>query len=210
MDGPRPSMGEMNLRPPKGQAVERKGPPMVEVRGNDKSGWLTWDGEQAKVSDLDTYVLNHRRRMKGCTAFDSLNMNSPENEVYGMQEHAFVHFSADLAQAIDALKEQFPEECEAYRKTLVVPLDDESLAYRIALYNPWRYIGTEEKCKPAEHYRVRVGASDADTSFMISMTLALKLANAGCGSVDYALVWEQPHCDADYPEEVCDWIASLL
>lgn len=209
-DGPRPSMGEMQLRPPKGQVVEHKGPSMVEVQGNDKSGWLTWDGEQARVSDLDTYVLSHRRRMKGCTAFDSLKMSSPENEVYGMQESAFVHFSVDLAQAIDSLKEQFPEECEAYQKTLVVPLDDESLAYRIALYNPWRYIGTGEKCKQAEHYRVRVGASDADTSFMISMTLALKLANAGCGSVDYALVWEQPHCDADYPEEVCDWIASLL
>ncbi len=209
-DGPRPSMGEMQLRPPKGQAAEHKGPPMVETQGNDKSGWLTWDGEQALVSDLDTYVLNHRRRMKGCTAFDSLNMTSPENEVYGMQELAFAHFSVDLAQAIDTLKKQFPEECEAYQKTLVVPLDDENLAYRIALYNPWNYIGTGETCKQAEHYRIRVGASDADTSFMISMTLALKLANAGCGSVDYALVWEQPHCDADYPEEVCDWIEFLL
>ena len=136
--------------------------------------------------------------------------SSPENEVYGNGEYAFLHFSRDLADAMDGLKEQFPEECAEYQKTLAVTLDEAELSRRIWLYNPWNYIGTEEKCVQAKHYRVRVGSCDADTSFMISMTLAVKLANAGCGSVDYALVWDQPHCDADYPEEVCDWIASLL
>lgn len=207
---PRPSMGEMSLRPPKGQEPVRREPPMVETQGNDKRGWLTWDGENARVSSLDAYVLSHRRRMKGCTAFDSLNMTSPENEVYGTQDTPFVHFSAGLKEVMESLRERFPEECAAYEKTLTVPLDDGELTRRIALYNPWTYIGTEEVCSQAEHYRVRVGASDADTSFMIGMTLALKLADAGMGSVDYALVWEQPHCEADYPGEVCDWIASLL
>lgn len=208
--GPRPSMGEMQLRPPKGQPFEHKGPPMVEAQGNGKSGWLTWDGEHAQVSGLDDYVLGHRRRMKGCTAFDSLGMGSPENEVFGTQEAAFVHFSRDLADAIDALKEQFPEECAKYQSSAGVSLDDAQLTKRIGLYNPWAFIGTGERSTQAKHYRIRVGASDADTSFMIGMTLALKLANAGGGSVDYALVWEQPHCEADYPGEVCDWIASLL
>ena len=40
------------------------------------------------------------------------------------------------------------------------------------------------------------------------MTLALKLANAG-KDTDYALVWDLPHCEADYPGEVCDWIESI-
>ena len=41
------------------------------------------------------------------------------------------------------------------------------------------------------------------------MTLALKLANAHCGTVDYAMVWDLPHCEADYPGEVCDWIDRI-
>lgn len=207
-DAPRPSMGKMNLRPPKGQPFQGRRPGMVEAPGSDKRAWLSWDGEQSRVSNLDDYVLNHRRRMKACTAFDSLAMRSPENEVYGTTEHPYAHFSAALEQAMESLKERFPEEYAAYRATLATPLDDQTLTRRIALYNPWTYLkdGTGTR---AAHYRIRVGASDADTSFMISMTLAVKLANLGF-DVDYALVWEQPHCDADYPGELCNWIASLL
>ena len=53
-----------------------------------------------------------------------------------------------------------------------------------------------------------MGACDADTAFTVSMMLALKLANAG-KDTDYALVWDLPHCEADYPGEVCDWIESI-
>lgn len=53
-----------------------------------------------------------------------------------------------------------------------------------------------------------MGASDADTAFTISLALALRLANTG-KTVDYALVWDKPHCQADYPGEVCDWIERL-
>lgn len=54
-----------------------------------------------------------------------------------------------------------------------------------------------------------MGASDADTSFSISMALALKFAEAGMDT-DYQLVWEQPHCEADYAGEVIDWIESIV
>jgi hypothetical protein len=40
------------------------------------------------------------------------------------------------------------------------------------------------------------------------MTLAIKLQNAGF-PVDYALVWDQPHSEADYPGEVLAWIDSI-
>ena len=83
------------------------------------------------------------------------------------------------------------------------------MAERIRLLNPLSFIGTEEKSKQAKHYRIRVGASDADTASTISMTLALKLCNADCGTVDYALVWDQPHSEADYPGDVLKWIDSI-
>ena len=69
-------------------------------------------------------------------------------------------------------------------------------------------IGTGEPSVQAKHDRIRVGASDADTAFTVSMTLAVKLANAGY-PVDYALVWDQPHSEADYPGEVLSWIDAI-
>ena len=38
--------------------------------------------------------------------------------------------------------------------------------------------------------------------------LALALENAGKKG-DFAFAWDQPHCEADYPGEVCDWIEKL-
>ena len=44
--------------------------------------------------------------------------------------------------------------------------------------------------------------------YIVSLMLALALENAG-KTVDFAFVWDQPHCEADYPGEVCDWIEKL-
>lgn len=86
--------------------------------------------------------------------------------------------------------------------------EDEAFAARKFLINPMNFLGPETKADCAKFFRIRVGASDADTAFTISMALALRLANTG-KRVDYALVWDQPHCQADYPGQVCDWIESL-
>lgn len=182
---------------------------MMEVSGKDKSEWLSWDGKKAIVKDLDSYVLNHRRRMKPCTAFDVLRNESGENKVFGTSEQPNMHFNAAVAKAIQELKEQFPEEYEKYYEAYAAVANDKELERRVYLINPLSYIGTEEKSDTAKHCRIRVGASDADTSFSVSMTLALKLAQAGIPT-DYQLVWDQPHSEADYTGEVIDWIESIV
>lgn len=207
-DGPRLSMGEMFMRPVDG-GKPHMAPPMVETQGKAKRHWLSWDGEQAHVTSLDDYVLNHRRRMKPCTAFDMLEPISPENEVFGDTQNWFKHFDASLAYALEELQDQFPEEYERYYPQCAAVEDDAELERKVWLYNPWNFIGTEQQSKQAKHFRVCVGGCDADTSFMISMSLAVKLANAGMESVEYAIVWDQPHCEADYPGDVCDWIESV-
>ena len=70
------------------------------------------------------------------------------------------------------------------------------------------FISADRTGNPAQYYRIRVGACDADTSFTVSMALAVKLANAGY-SANYALVWDQPHSEADYPGEVLAWIDEI-
>ena len=206
MDEP-PSLGMMMLRPPKGQEGEPFAPPTIQVPGDEKSIWLTWDGEKAAISDLDTYVLNHRRRMKPCTSFDTLGADSGENQEFGTPEKDYVHFSALSAAAVDSLKGQFPE-ADGYSEAWKEAVGDEALDRRIYLINPLNYIGTDEVCAPTQYFRIRVGAQDADTAFIVSMLLSVKLKNAG-KDADYALVWDRPHCEADYPGEVCDWIEEI-
>ena len=200
-------LGEMMLRPPKGTPFHEMKPEMVEVPGTAKP-WLTWDGREARISNLDEYVLNHRRRMKPCTSFDKLTNDSGENEEFGNVEQGFVHFDPIIGEAIAAIADRFPEEAARYQAAYEGCMSPE-LAERVRLLNPLSFIGTGEKSNQAKHYRIRVGASDADTSLSVAMTLALRLQNAGCGSVDYALVWDQPHSEADYPGEVLDWIDGI-
>lgn len=206
--GERPTMGDMLSRPPKGVPYQGFEPPMGPKQGADKTAWLKWDGERATVTDLDSYVLNHRRRMKPCTSFDTLSGTSGENSVFGTVGQEFSRFDFTLAEVITELKEQFPEEYAKCAPSFEAAKADEALAERIYLYNPLNYIGTGEAADQAPHVRIRVGACDADTSFTVSMVLALKLANAG-KDVDYALVWDQPHSEADYPGEICQWIDRI-
>ncbi|WP_456300209.1 hypothetical protein [Rodentibacter haemolyticus] len=61
---------------------------------------------------------------------------------------------------------------------------------------------------PTQHYRIRVGENDRDTSLAISALLALKLQNEG-KAVDYALPWGVPH-SGDYDlDELFDWVKSV-
>lgn len=203
-----PSLGDIVSRPPRGVPFIDMKPRFIDVPGSAKP-WLTWDGEKAVICDLDTYVLKHRRRMKPCTSFDKLDMDSGENQAFGTPEQDYVHYVPDIAEAIAELKDAYPAEYAEYYEAYASVAADAALSERVRLLNPLSFIGTEEKSTQAKHYRIRVGASDADTSLSVSMTLALKLRNAGCGTVDYALVWDQPHSEADYPGDVLAWIDSI-
>ncbi|MCR5161926.1 MAG: hypothetical protein K6C06_09170 [Lachnospiraceae bacterium] len=203
-----PGLGDLVSRPPKGVPYKAMEPPMVEEAGKDKRAWLSWDGEKAAISSLDEYILSHRRRMKPCTSFDTLDMNSAENREFGTPERDSMRFDPYLEKAVRELKDEFPAEYEMYYPSFAGMTEDKELALRMNLIDPFYFIGTGEICDQAEKFRIRVGAQDADTAFTISMTLALKLTAEG-KDTDYALIWDRPHCQADYPGEVCDWIESF-
>ena len=202
------TMGEMLVRPPKGTPWQEPPQRMIRRPGKDKKAWLAWDGRRAEIRDLDTYVLSHRRRMKPCTSFDVLRGNSGENQVMGTSDRDYMHYNPEVGWAIAGLKDRFPEEAARYAAEYLAAEGDEALAERRYLINPMNFLKSGEDCARARHFRLRVGASDADTSLSIAMTLALKLAGEGIDT-DYALVWDLPHCDADYPGEVQDWIERI-
>lgn len=201
------TMGEMLCRPPKGTPWRELPQRYVTRKGKEKKDWLTWDGTRARVLDLDTYVLQHRRRMKPCTSFDTLSGRSGENQVMGSEQQDYMHYNPGIGEAISRIRNRFPKEAAAYEPGYDAA-GDRDLALRRYLINPMNFIGTGEKSKTAGHFRIRLGASDADTSLSVAMTLAIRLANAGIDT-DFAFVWDLPHCDADYPGEILDWIDSI-
>ena len=207
---PRPmALGDLFSRPPRGTPFVDMQPPMVAVPGDDKHAWLSWDGTRAVVCDLDAYVLAHRRRMKPCTAFDKLGKDSGENEFFGKTGEEHVHFSMDVAQALRTVARQFPRDAAPLEAAWTACEGDEELSTKLRLVNPLRYLACGEESRRARHYRIRVGARDADTSLSVSVILALLLSDAGVGTVDYAMVWDQPHSEADYPGEVLAWIDGI-
>ncbi len=204
------TLGDLLSRPPKGAPVPPASePPMITCHGKEKRDWLTWDGARARVLDLDTYVLRHLRRMKPCTSFDILSGMSGENKVFGTEDRNALHFNSTVAELIGELRDQFPEEYALYFQPYREAVGDEALERRKYLVNPLNFIGTKEVSRQAKHFRVRVGAADAHTSFSVSMTLACKLKEAGLDT-DYRLVWDQPHCEADYQGELIRWIEEII
>ncbi len=204
-----PTLGEMLSRPPKGVPFKGFEPPMIEVPGDEKAAWLKWDGAKAHVTDLDTYILSHRRRMKGCTSFDTLAMDSGENRVFGSKEEHYKHFSTSVAEAIAALRDDYPQEYAKYYEAYEKAASDEAQLQQKYLINPMNFIGTEEESRQAEYFRIRVGAQDADTSFTVGMMAALKLKEAG-KEMDYSLVWDMPHTQADYDGDFIAWIDEIV
>ncbi|MCC8074588.1 MAG: hypothetical protein LIO95_01365 [Clostridiales bacterium] len=212
MDGDKPSgppsLGDLVSRPPKGVPYVGLEFPKVEAPGTDKTAWLSWDGQKATISNLDDYILNHRRRMKPCTSFDTLGMDSGENQEFGTPEDDYLHFNPYIPALLDELRADFPDEVAQVYDSWAKVLDDDALATRRTLINPMDYMSKLDQCSPAGYYRINVGACDADTAFTISMSLAVKLANLG-KDVEYHLIWDNPHCEADYPFEVCDWVEKI-
>lgn len=202
-------LGALMLRPEEGKEPdEHFKPQMITVHGNNKLDWLECVNGKAKVVDLDKYVLGQRRRMKPCPSFDILSGESGENKVFGNKNVNAIHFNEYIPRAIAELKEKYPEEYGKYYDSYSKDILDEGLDDRKYLINPLNFIGTEEVSNQAKHFRIRVGASDADTSLSVSMTLACKLAEAGFDT-NYELVWEQPHSEADYEGEVVEWIKEI-
>lgn len=144
--------------------------------------------ENGIVTDLDWDGYVHKiTRMKAAPAFDGLYMNTPENEEFG-DEHTdarhFTQFSMDHSLAKEP------------------KLADSKM---VTLLNPTCYIGRADN---AQHWRIRHGAFDRDTSIAIPVILSLLLKNSGIDT-DFALPWGLPH-SGDYDlEELFAWIDSL-
>jgi hypothetical protein len=148
--------------------------------------------------------------MKNCPSFDFLSCLSGENQEFGDEHTDFVHFDPAVADLLDELKDAYPEEYKKYYPGFAKAAADEKLKRRCDLINPFYFIGRDKSCRMAEYFRINVGSKDADTSFMASLILYLKLAGIKGCDAQYHLIWDQPHSEADYPGEAVKWIEFIV
>lgn len=158
---------------------------MVKGSEVESIGALTIQDQKVLSLNWEEYV-RQITCMKAVPAFDSLDLNSPENEEFGTETIDARHFT--------------PYSCQNSKKNGLLA-DDET----IRLMNPVLHI---DKADTARHWRIRHGSFDRDTSLAIPAILALSLQNKGY-DVDFAYPWGLPH-SGDYDlEELFAWIDSL-
>jgi hypothetical protein len=156
--------------------------------GKDLSGlaWITT--KNGRVTDIDSgKFLVYATRMKTPPAFDSLDLRSPENNLFGtatVNNQHFTRFSKDNSP-------------------------DHSMADAaiVKMMNPMNYIGAKG-VTTAQYWRIRHGAIDRDTSLAIPVILATRLQNRGF-KIDFAMPWGQGH-GGDYDmDELFAWINQV-
>ena len=155
--------------------------------GKDLSehNWLTVSKGKVTAVDFDKYAAAAGRQ-KTPPAFDGVDLSTGENQLFGSQTQDKRHFTAFAAQHS------------------TVKGAGKADAQTVKMMSPMPYIAHT----PTQHWRIRVGTKDRDTSLAVSAILAAKLQNSG-KSVDYALPWDVPH-SGDYDlNELFDWIDSI-
>ncbi len=160
-------------------------------QGSDLSSFSWIEFKDGKVVDLD-YVsyIQYMKRMKTPPAFDGLDMSTPENQEFG-------------TASID--KQHFTEYGMTHSKVDGATMADEQI---IKMLNPMYYIGDSD-ANTTQHWRIRHGAKDKDTSLDIPVIFGTYLQNHGF-DVDLALPWDRPH-SGDYDlVELANWIDSIV
>ena len=141
------------------------------------------------VTDIDfNQYLSYITRMKTPPAFDSLDLSTGENELFGSEQinaRHFTRFSLKNSTAGNQMAE----------------------AKVVKTMNPLNYIGASD-ADTAKHWRIRQGTADRDTSLAVPVILATTLSNQGF-DVNFFLPWAVPH-SGDYDlAELFTWIENL-
>lgn len=156
----------------------------------DNNRWITWSGGAATFTFAD--FLAHIGRMKGLPAFDDFDARQPEPNLFGNRTTDSRHFTEFSLRHATANPD--------------ARLDDDIPAL-LNLMNPMYFI-LRNHPGMAGHWWIRLGTSDAHTSFTVAANLAASLENRG-KDVSALMYWDAGHgADLD-AEDFIAWIARI-
>jgi hypothetical protein len=158
--------------------------------GTDMTKYPFVTVKDGKVSDIDfdAYVA-YAGRQKLPPAFDALDLDSGEANLFGTETEDARHFTA------------YGE------KNNTAPGAESADPEIVRMMNPMNYIGNKN-AQTSKYWRIRQGTKDRDTSAAIPVILARTLSMKGY-SVDFAMPWDRPH-SGDYDlGGLFAWIGSV-
>lgn len=186
--------------------------------------WLDYDAAAGKAtlvtpegyaSALDAMILTgYRPRQKEVLAFDSFGLFNSDNEVYGIQgtavnaEGSARHFNPRIAEMIAELRDAYPDAYEQYYQAYYDDSHTPEVEDWLVYLNAYSFVTGLAESDIAPHFRINMGVQDADTTPMVSATLALLLQKNGVDA-QFNLLWAWGHNDVDTPTGLLDWILSI-
>ncbi len=169
---------------------------------------------------LSTFAKDNKSATKGLGAFDSYNKNrtSAGNMLFD-PEGEWAHFDKNLAAIVAELA---PEYKSVFDEDLAkVDKYGNGLDTRVGMYTPLYYLvnnssyydgGGEGSSTVAQHWRIRTGIKQGDTSLCTEANLALGLVNSGIEDVDFETIWGQGHTAAEdtgsSTENFIEWVKA--
>ncbi|MEU1960849.1 subtype B tannase [Nocardia sp. NPDC019304] len=153
--------------------------------------WLRFDNGTATFTWAD-YLTHVGARKKNVPAFDAFDLSSGENNEFGNGTTKARHFTLySLRHATGEANAQL----------------DSDLPGKLELMNPMYFLDNQTPGR-AEHWWIRVGTKDSDTSLTVVGNLAAKLENLGA-NVDAAMYWDAGHGSNEDAADFITWIRGI-
>jgi len=157
----------------------------------EKNPWLKWDGKAAQFRYLE-FAAQHITRMKLAPAFDSLDLRSPETNLFGSRTTNSRHFTDfGLQQSTGSSNAKIDPELEQV----------------VHLMNAMYFTGMKNP-DAARHWWIRHGGIETDSAPTNTVNLAMSLEKMG-RDVNAAIFWDAGHCQDLDPEGFIKWIADI-
>lgn len=198
---------------------------------NKSENWITFNSHRTsvRIESIEDYIKVLAPASLPVTAFDALQKNTVQNQHFGTDSSATMHFSSvDAANLTNnqATYAALPEFDAAYAESYAADLaaqyekaEDLTTAERRTLTNPLSYLveGGENFCKAAvcPAWRIQVGLAQSKIPFTCGFNLACALKKYdGVTTVDCNPVWEDGAGMAEVAdntvEEALEWLAAII
>ena len=183
---------------------------------NADGTWINYDSaaNTATITSIADFTNACKRASKGIGAFDALDESQAENTLFGYGDGTTSHFDATLADLLKNDETYGAAFTEAMEKT---DSEGKTVTERGNMYNPLYYLSGYydgyQKSTVADHWRIRTGIAQSDTSLTTEVNLALALKNYGV-DVDFATIWGGGHTMAestgDSVTNFIEWVNKCL
>ena len=194
---------------------------------NSENEWVKYDSTKNKyiITNIGDFVKNCKSASKKVGAFDDLNRNQAENQVFGISGTNYSkHFDKIMYNLLNNNKEKYQTKSDwkdSYPDDYLNDFDDKDslqseISYRLNMYNPMYYLISYYQgfntSDVADYFRINSGIFQSDTGNVVEMNLYLALMNLG-KKVNFTNVWEKQHTKAerkgDSDTNFINWIAEI-